>query len=359
MQTEFNQLALDQLRYSIVWEDHPTLYAALDIQQDDQVLVITSAGDNVLNTLLKEPKKVVAIDLNPIQNALLDFKRYLIVHYDYEVYVGLLGLSGSKEVKKVWGDIFMDFPLDSRNYWDTFFQKHPEGIMCSGKLECYLLDFMNTLTPQVQTAFQALLDCTSIEEQHLYFQERINTDEFKENFINYVDKKNLGKARDPRLFKYVGDEVGNIFYKRLLAQSQTVLWKNNFHWLFFFFGMDHLNQNVLPPCYQKENYERLKQNIDKIKIIEGEIVEYLLSNQGLSITKASLSNVFEYASPSEFEEVMNRMADQKRSQSLKVLYWNLLQHQKPFSINGNMNSELVSENASSCFFFQNSYLVNF
>ena len=65
MNSEFQNVALDQLRYSLVWEGSATLYRALDIQPDDHVLVITGAGCNVLNTLLQAPRQVTAIDLNP------------------------------------------------------------------------------------------------------------------------------------------------------------------------------------------------------------------------------------------------------------------------------------------------------
>ena len=73
------ELDLSVIRYSRVWEDHRVLSRALQIQPEDVVLSITrsagpldwgwevqalpfccscSAGDNVLNLLLDEPKKI-------------------------------------------------------------------------------------------------------------------------------------------------------------------------------------------------------------------------------------------------------------------------------------------------------------
>ena len=56
MNSEFYNVALNRLRYSLVWEDSQTLYEALAIGPTDNVLVITSAGCNALNALLQHPQ---------------------------------------------------------------------------------------------------------------------------------------------------------------------------------------------------------------------------------------------------------------------------------------------------------------
>ena len=43
MQSEFYNVALDRVRYSLVWEDTDTLYNALDISSDDHLLIITDS----------------------------------------------------------------------------------------------------------------------------------------------------------------------------------------------------------------------------------------------------------------------------------------------------------------------------
>lgn len=46
----------------------------LDINESDRLLMLTSAGCNVLHMLLQGPEQIVATDLNPRQNALLELK---------------------------------------------------------------------------------------------------------------------------------------------------------------------------------------------------------------------------------------------------------------------------------------------
>ena len=102
MNSEFATIALDQVRYSLVWEDSRTLHAALAIGPDDHVLVVTSAGCNVLNALLAGPRQVTAIDLNPVQKALLRLKCHLIVHHEPEVLRALMGFDGPAPVARTW-----------------------------------------------------------------------------------------------------------------------------------------------------------------------------------------------------------------------------------------------------------------
>lgn len=60
--------------YAFNWEDPRVDHRLLNIQRDDVILAITSAGDNILDYLQKSPKRVHAVDLNPNQNHLLELK---------------------------------------------------------------------------------------------------------------------------------------------------------------------------------------------------------------------------------------------------------------------------------------------
>ena len=64
----------DEYIYAFNWEDPRVDCRLLDIQRDDVILTITSAGDNILDYLLERPRRVHAVDLNPNQNHLLELK---------------------------------------------------------------------------------------------------------------------------------------------------------------------------------------------------------------------------------------------------------------------------------------------
>ena len=356
MQSEFYTVALDRLRYSLVWEDCYPLYHGLDLQPDDRVLVITSAGCNVLNALLKSPRQVIAIDLNPVQNKLLLLKKHLILRHEHAVFRALMGFDGPTSVAPAVQQLSTTLPEDVRGYWLSFFGSHPEGILTAGKLEAYTTGFFDTLGADVQQKLRQLIQFETVDAQRNFFMSELHTGPFRDQFIQYFDDENLSKGRDATLFKHAREPGGVAFYNRLLRQVSTTTVRNNFFFRFFFFGPQYLPEAILPPCYQQQNYRLLNERLNRLTIVDGEAVDYLLSDKGALVNKASLSNIFEYTNQDEFRRVC-RLLHSRTDRHLRFVFWNLLQQQGAFLDADGWNdvpvsSDPVSRDAA-CFFFRN------
>jgi len=355
MQSAFYNVSLDRIRYSLVWEDSHTLYAGLQIGAQDHVLVISSAGCNVLNALLKCPASLTAIDLNPLQNRLLLLKKHIVLHHDYPVFRGLLGLDGPARVAQSWEALQHTLPPAELPYWKSFFHSHPEGLLASGKLESYIHGFYHTLSTNLQEKLQALICFEEVSAQHTFFQNELHPSSFREQFLCYFDDAHLSKGRDPSLFTYATEAAGPAFYKRLQAQLASRLVKDNFYFRFFFFGPEHLPARLLPPCYQEAYYNRLRGQLHKLQVVRGEAVDYLLSEAGAGINKASLSNIFEYTSPAAFEQAYTALFADARRQ-LRIIFWNLLQQQGASLGHDRWHDAALSASLSrsdGCFYFCN------
>ncbi|KAI9729691.1 MAG: hypothetical protein M1834_006640 [Cirrosporium novae-zelandiae] len=74
----------DEYIYAFTWEDPRIDHRLLKIGSDDVILAITSAGDNILDYLLHNPRRVHAVDLNPNQNHLLELKVAAFTALGYE-----------------------------------------------------------------------------------------------------------------------------------------------------------------------------------------------------------------------------------------------------------------------------------
>ena len=360
MQSEFNNVALDRIRYSLVWEAASTLAAALDVQPTDNVLVVSSAGCNVLNTLLLGPRHVTAIDLNPVQNQLLRFKCYLIRHHAPAVLRTLLGLDGRAAVQATWQALEPGLPADLRAYWASFFENNPAGLLTAGRLESYVTGFLATLPAALQYHLRQLLHQESVAAQYQYFLAHLHGTAFQQQFLTYFNDANLSYGRDPQLFRYATQTGAEAFYTRLDHQLATELVRDNFFFRFFFFGPENLPEAVLPPCYQQQNFWQLRARLGRLTLTTGEATEYLLSEAGRRITKASLSNVFEYVSALEFERVTEALF--ANGQSLRVVFWNLLQTQ---AASGTSTvplaadlSERVFERPGGCFYFHSARVLD-
>jgi len=352
LQSEFCNVELDRIRYSLVWEDGRSLAAALNVGPADHVLVVTSAGCNVLNALLLHPRRVTATDLNPAQSRLLRLKRHLIRYHDHHALRGLLGLDGPAGVAATWRQLAPALPPGLRAAWAPFFAAHPGGILTAGKLESYVTGFYPTLPPATRAALRRLVQCESVAEQAAFFAAHLHGPAFEQQFTTYFDAANLSQGRDPRLFRYAGEAGGATFYHRLGRAVATQLLRDNFFFRFFFFGPTDLPEAILPPCYQRRHFATLRQSLPRLTIRTGEAVDFLLSPAGADVTKASLSNIFEYVSPEEFRRCCGQLF--ARAAPLRLVFWNLLQNQGAEAAGLPLVPEAAGPaSPDACFYFRN------
>ena len=58
--------------YPLSWEDANVDREVLKINEEDNLICITTGGDNILNYLIDEPKEIITCDFNKHQNFLLE-----------------------------------------------------------------------------------------------------------------------------------------------------------------------------------------------------------------------------------------------------------------------------------------------
>ena len=353
MKTAFRDVALDQIRYSAVWEGYATLRAALAINADDHALVISSAGCNVLNTLLTPARTVTAVDMNPVQNRLLLLKTQIIRHHPYARYRGLLGLDGPAAVRKAAAAVLPTLSAEDGSFWEAFLTEHPTGLLTAGRLERYVHGFYGALPPGLQAALVRLTQCDTLAEQANCFDTTLDVPDFSRRFIAYFNNQNLSRGRDAQLYAYAPSSGGEVFYRRLKAFVRQQLVKDNFPFLFLFFGLHQLSDEALPPCYREAHYPTLRASLDRLKIVTAEAIDYLLSEEGARITKAGLSNLFEYTSPGDFARSIQALAG-RPGEGLGLVFWNLLNEQGDEDELARWRDDALSAELSqqeACFYF--------
>ena len=85
MKTEIEQKAsFNIMRYAQCWEDADMLIQSLNINSNDVCLSIASAGENSFSLLSQSPKKVIAIDMNPVQFAAVELRNAVYTHLSQE-----------------------------------------------------------------------------------------------------------------------------------------------------------------------------------------------------------------------------------------------------------------------------------
>ncbi len=103
--------------YNQCWEDPAVDREALGLTPQDRVLVITSAGCNALDYALSGAR-VLAVDVNPRQNHLLELKRAGIRALDFDTFFELFGQGGSPRAREAYAALREALPAPSREHWD-------------------------------------------------------------------------------------------------------------------------------------------------------------------------------------------------------------------------------------------------
>src|SRR5262245_39887345 len=107
------------LIYNTCWEDPALDRVALSLGPGDRVVVITSAGCNALDYLLAGAGEVNAVDVNPIQNALLELKRAAVLGLDHASFFELFGQGQTPRAKQMYADaVRQHLSPPARTYWD-------------------------------------------------------------------------------------------------------------------------------------------------------------------------------------------------------------------------------------------------
>ncbi len=125
--------------YANCWEDPQLDRAALGIDKDDIVLSITSGGCNLLAFLLDNPRKVIALDVNPHQGYLLELKMAAFRMLSYRRNLEFFGVRPcSARVESYRQRLRPCLSSDAARFWDSQPRKIARGIIHAGRYERYM-----------------------------------------------------------------------------------------------------------------------------------------------------------------------------------------------------------------------------
>ena len=323
-----DSVALDTLRYSMVWEDHRMVESGLALRADDTVLAIAGAGDNVLSMLLcgDGPREVVAVDASVAQIALCQLKAAAIEHLDAGELQSLFGF-GSQPVMPLYRRLVGRLPAMVCDHWDRHASMLQRGVVFAGRLEQYFRRFCDDhLLPLTgEAAVEALLSAPTLEAQREVFAAAFDTPELERAFREYYGAGSMARrGRDPAQMKYVTEgDVGEHFWTRFRATCIGLHLQDNFYMQAFLAGR-YRSLQAGPLWLRPENQLRLRERLHRVRWRCSTLEQELDPDQRSGdFSKAVLSDVFEYMSPDATAAFFARLAHAMQP-GARVAYWNLL-----------------------------------
>lgn len=275
----FRAVHRGNLVYNTCWEDPALDREALDFQPDDRVLVITSAGCNALDYLLTGVAAVHAVDVNPIQNALLELKVQAIRHLDYASFFELFGQGQTPQARQMYQEALRDHLTPAaRRYWDrhisffngdgwrgSFYYRGSSGLLAKVVLtNAHVLH-------RLGKPIRALLAAGSLEEQRDIYRTRIREQIWTPWLRWFLARPTtlslLGvpwPQRQQIIDEYPGG-VAKLIRDALDAVLLELPFHDNYFWRVYVQG--HYTPECCPEYLKAANFERLRAGLlDRLHI---------------------------------------------------------------------------------------------
>jgi S-adenosylmethionine-diacylglycerol 3-amino-3-carboxypropyl transferase len=311
------------VRYAQCWEDADVLVAALDPQANHTCLSIASAGDNVLALLSRGPARVFAVDLSSAQFACLELRVAAYRELEHTELLELVGSRPSSRRAALYQRCRKQLNPDARGFWDAHAAEIERGIGTAGKFESYFALFRNVALPLVHSRSRVmrLLAGGEPAARETFYAREWDTWRWRLMFKIFFSRFVMGRfGRDPAFFRYVEGSVG----EKILARTRYALTALDpaanpyLQWV-----LTGTHQTALPFALRRENFDSIRQNLDRLECARCSIEEFLDAHRDLRIDRFNLSDIFEYMSPANYEQLLERIAA-AGNHGARLAYWNML-----------------------------------
>ncbi|HEX6640821.1 MAG TPA: DUF3419 family protein [Thermoanaerobaculia bacterium] len=316
-----------QIRYAQVWEDADVLLAGLDIQPGQICVSIASAGDNALAMLSRDPARVIALDLSPAQLACLELRVAAFRELTHAELLELIGSRQSTRRDTLYARCRPALTPAVRTFWDARSAEIAAGIGSAGKMERYFALFRTKLLPLIHSRarMQRMLEPQSAAERERFYESTWNTWRWRLLFRIFFSRAVMGRmGRDPSFFTYVEGSVAD----RIMARARHALVEQDpsvnpyLRWL-----TTGTHADDLPCALRPENFERIRNNLDRLEWHCVSVEEFLAQAGPASFDRYNFSDLFEYVSVDHYHRMLEQIVRVSRP-AARLAYWNLLAERK-------------------------------
>jgi S-adenosylmethionine-diacylglycerol 3-amino-3-carboxypropyl transferase len=314
--------AFDHIRYAQVWEDADVLTDALGDVAGGTLVSICSAGDNVLAMLTSGPDRVVAVDVSLAQIACLRLRIGAFRSLSHNEFLELTGSRPSERRPELLARALAHSDPETRRFWERLSEDVAQfGIGGIGKFERYFRIFRTRLLPFVhsKTTISDVFTPRTEAERALFFDTRFNTFRWRLLLNIFFSRFVMGRfGRDKAFFDHVDGSPAKHVARRLRhAGIETDPSKNPYlRWI-----MTGTHGAALPMAWRPENYEIIRDRLDRIDIRTGSLEAFL--ETGEKAQGFNLSDIFEYMSPEMYSRVYGSVLS-AATPGARLVYWNMM-----------------------------------
>lgn len=313
--------------YANCWEDPQLDRAAMGIHEDDVVFSITSGGCNVLTFLLDDPRKVIALDVNPHQGYLLELKMAAFRMLPYGRNLEFFGVRPCSTRLGLYRERLRPcLSGDAVRFWDGHPKSIARGIIHAGRYERY----MRLLRKTVVAGFgKRRLIRRMFEADGPAAREELYREKWQGVWWKFLTGVMLSRRLnallfDKAFFTYLDRDCS--FGRHFAAKAERALirlpMKENYFLSYILLGRFY-GESFLPVYLRRENFQAIRDRLDRVEIVTDSCEDYFAGLGDSSISKFNFSNIFEWMSPAAFEDLLRETVRVARDKAV-LTYRNLL-----------------------------------
>ncbi|HPF39717.1 MAG TPA: BtaA family protein [Phycisphaerae bacterium] len=303
------RLVFRGLVFNMSWEDPEMDRRAFQLSSDDTVISITSAGCNPLNFLAQTPKRLICIDGNPVQNAVMELKLAAIDKLDHAAFFDIFAARRPERLGEVYTRLRPTLSETATQFWDRNLKRAIRGgLYRMGRmgLFCRIMRSYLKILGIRKRYIEALFECKTLDEQRQVYEAHIAPKLWRaptRAFLSFKPLVYLAGVH-PEQFRLVDGRHDMYLYVR--ERIEHVLTRVPISDNYF------LSQTVtgrfrgdgLPPYLLEENFEVLRDGLDRVTVVNGWLGPYLDTLPTASINKFNLLDIFDWMTPEAFQATM-------------------------------------------------------
>ncbi|MCS6929009.1 MAG: BtaA family protein [Saprospiraceae bacterium] len=288
----FHHIHNKSLVYNACWEDPRCDRQLLQLTPMSRVVVLTSAGCNALDYLLDDVAHISCVDVNPRQNALLQFKVALFEGSDYDTLFRFFGDGKFDRAREVFYDCVFPRLHDafSRRWWEYFIDAFSgRGLRPSfywhgsSGVAAWLIRQWLRVRPSAWKMAQALFAAKDMEEQAYYYDKLepcFFTPLFTWALRQHAFQSMLGVPTSQQKLAAAPYSSGLVGYfvdclRRVLRNLPL---QDNYFWKLYFYG--HYTSACCPNYLKSEYFSVIRQRVSRISTHTSTLSEFLKQHPG-------------------------------------------------------------------------------
>ena len=319
--------------YAQCWEDPEMDREAFRIKSGDRVFSITSGGCNALAFLIDDPEEVICLDMNRFQNYLLSMKMRAFQTLTYEETLEFVGVKPTGRRLEYYERIKPMLSEEEQFYWNNKKGDINRGLIHCGKYERYMHLLKRIFRILIgKKIIHDLFNSSDKEERLILFEKKWDNFRWRLFCRIFLSRTFASLLFDKSFYKYIDTKFSfERYYRSAVKRAVTELPVKDNYFLAYILMGNYFKDN-LPPYLKKENYDLIRNRVNRIKTVTSGCLEYLKGIPSDTISKFNFTNIFEWISSEEFVVLLKETLRTAKDGAILTYRNHLVTRNRPESI---------------------------